>query len=78
MTYLPRIVDAELDARLGAAGAVVIEGPKASGKTETARRRAASSVLLDVDENARRAAAVDPSLVLDGPTPRLIDEWQVE
>lgn len=78
MTYLPRIVDAELDARLGAAGAVVIEGPKASGKTETARQRAASSVLLDVDENARRAATVDPSLVLDGPTPRLIDEWQVE
>ncbi len=78
MAYLPRVVDAELDARLAAAGAVVIEGPKASGKTETARQRAASSVLLDVDENARRAAAVDPSLVLGGPTPRLIDEWQVE
>lgn len=78
MTYLPRVVDDELDARLGAAGAVVIEGPKASGKTETARRRAASTVLLDVDDNARRAAAVDPSLVLEGPTPRLIDEWQVE
>ena len=78
MPYLPRIVDAELDARLAAAGAVVIEGPKASGKTETARQRAASSVLLDVDDNARRAAAVDPSLVLDGPPPRLIDEWQVE
>ncbi|MEJ7764131.1 MAG: AAA family ATPase, partial [Acidimicrobiales bacterium] len=76
--YLPRVVDAELDARLAAAGAVVIEGPKASGKTETARQRAASSVLLDVDENARRAAGVDPSLVLEGPTPRLIDEWQVE
>jgi len=78
VAYLPRIVDAELDARLLAEGAVVIEGPKASGKTETARQRAASSVLLDVDENARRAAAVDPSLVLEGPTPRLIDEWQVE
>src|SRR5690606_40815552 len=34
--------------------------------------------LLDVDENARRAAAVDPGLVLDGPVPRLIDEWQIE
>jgi len=43
VAYLPRIVDAELDARLLAAGAVVIEGPKASGKTETARQRAASS-----------------------------------
>jgi len=78
MPYLPRVVDAELDARLGAAGAVVIEGPKAAGKTETARQRVASSVLLDVDENARRAAAVDPGLVLDGPVPRLIDEWQIE
>ncbi|CAN5351078.1 DUF4143 domain-containing protein [soil metagenome] len=78
MAYLPRIVDAELAARLAAAGAVVIEGPKASGKTETARQRAASSVLLDIDDNARRAIAVDPSLVLEGPTPRLIDEWQIE
>lgn len=78
MAYLPRVVDHELSARLNAAGAVVLEGPKASGKTETARRAAASSVLLDVDENARRAAAIDASLVLEGPVPRLIDEWQVE
>ena len=78
MAYLRRIVDAELRARLAAAGAVVIEGPKACGKTETARQAAASSVLLDIDENARRAAAVDPPLVLEGPVPRLIDEWQVE
>lgn len=78
MAYLPRVVDAELRVRLAAAGAVVIEGAKASGKTETARQVAASSVLLDVDENARRAAAVDASLVLEGSVPRLIDEWQVE
>ncbi len=77
MVYLPRVVDAELRARLAAAGAVVIEGPKASGKTETARRAAASVVLLDIDDNARRAAAIDASLVLEGPVPRLIDEWQV-
>jgi predicted AAA+ superfamily ATPase len=76
--YLPRIVDGELRERLAGAGAVVIEGAKASGKTEAARRVAASSVLLDVDENARRAAAVDPSLLLEGAVPRLIDEWQVE
>lgn len=57
---------------------MVIEGPKACGKTATARRIAASEVLLDVDANARLAVAVDPSLVLDGPTPRLVDEWQVE
>jgi hypothetical protein len=56
----------------------VIEGPRASGKTATARERAASEVLLDLDAGARAAIAVDPALVLDGPTPRLIGEWQVE
>ena len=77
-SYLPRIVDAELAARLSSTGAVVIEGPKACGKTATARQVAASEVLLDVDENARRAIGVDPALVLDGEAPRLVDEWQIE
>jgi len=71
-------VDSELGARLSAVGAVVVEGPKACGKTLTARQLAASEVLLDVDANARQAIAVDPALVLDGPTPRLLDEWQIE
>jgi len=78
MAYSPRIVDEELVTRLASVGAVVIEGPRASGKTATARERAASEVLLDLDAGARAAIAVDPALVLDGPTPRLIDEWQVE
>lgn len=56
----------------------MIEGPKACGKTATARQVAASEVLLDVDANARQAINVDPSLILAGPSPRLIDEWQVE
>jgi uncharacterized protein len=77
-TYQARVVDEELRHRLGTSGAVLIEGPKACGKTETARQMAASEVLLDVDEQARAAAAVDPKLILAGDTPRLIDEWQVE
>ena len=76
--YRARLADHELRQRLGAAGAVVIEGPKACGKTATARRAAASEVLLDVDANARRAVAIDPALVLAGAAPRLIDEWQTE
>ena len=72
------MLDGELALSLQSVGAVVIEGPKASGKTETARRAARSEVRLDVDPTARQAIAVDPSLVLDGPTPRLIDEWQME
>lgn len=78
MTYLPRIVDAELQARLQRAGAVVIEGPKACGKTETARQVAASEVLLDIDESMREAARIAPALVLAGAVPRLLDEWQIE
>jgi uncharacterized protein len=78
MTYQRRVVDQELETRLASSGAVVIEGPKGCGKTATARQVAASEVLLDVDENARRAIAIEPSLVLAGPAPRLIDEWQLE
>src|SRR6185312_14582603 len=78
MSYTSRILDEELAARLKATGAVVIEGPKACGKTATARQVAASEALFDVDASVREAAAVDPALVLDGPTPRLLDEWQLE
>jgi hypothetical protein len=57
---------------------VLIEGPRACGRTATARQASRSEVLLDVDPGARRAAAVDPGLILAGPSPRLLDEWQVE
>lgn len=78
VTYLPRIVDAELSTRLRSTGGVVVEGPKACGKTATARQVAVSEVLLDVDPTAREAIAVDPRLALEGSVPRLIDEWQLE
>ena len=74
--YRPRVVDQELAARLGSAGAVLIEGPRACGKTATGRRHAASEVLLDLDAGLRQAAELEPSLVLEGPAPRLLDEWQ--
>lgn len=77
MAYQPRVVDSELHRRLEATGAVVIEGPKACGKTETARQVARSEVLFDVDANARAAAAIAPDTILAGKVPRLIDEWQV-
>lgn len=77
-TYQARVIDDELRQKLGTSGAVLLEGPKACGKTESARQASASEVLLDVDERARAAVAVDPGLILEGDTPRLIDEWQVE
>ena len=73
--YRPRVLDGQLGEALGAAGAVVIEGPRACGKTETARRAAASEIRMDTPD-AHQAFAVDADLVLAGDTPRLIDEWQ--
>ena len=62
MNYTSRIADAELRRKLSGTGTVLIEGPKARGKTETARQVAAREVLLDVDVAARRA--------LDSPSER--------
>ena len=56
----------------------MIEGPRACGKTTTARQIAASEARLDVDELARRLARLEPARVLIGDAPRLIDEWQLE
>lgn len=78
MTYLPRIADKELKERLAYAGAVLVEGAKACGKTETAKQVACSQVLLDTEQQMVDALAIEPQLVLDGDTPRLIDEWQIE
>jgi len=77
MEFLPRVVEAELSQLLAATGAVLIEGPKACGKTVTALRAAASEVRLDRDENAKRMVDLDVAAVLAGKTPRLIDEWQL-
>lgn len=74
--YRPRVADRELGQCLGAAGAVLIEGPRACGKTVTAQQMAESEVFLDVDRVARDMIAVNPDLVLEGEPPRLIDEWQ--
>ncbi len=75
--YRSRFVDAELATRLESAGAVLVEGPRACGKTATARHAARSEVLLDTDDQARAAGLIAPSILLDGERPRLIDEWQL-
>ena len=75
--YTARVTDPAVAASLGAMPTVVIEGPRGCGKTWTGRRFARSEVLFDRDLNARRSAAVTPGLVLEGPEPRLLDEWQL-
>ena len=80
MNYLPRIVDDELKLRLSAFGATLIVGPKWCGKTTTGEQQAKS--ILQMQDPDRRdgyiaTANTKPSLLLQGETPRLIDEWQV-
>lgn len=78
--YYPRIVDKVLELYLKAFGAVVIKGPKWSGKTTTAEQKANSVLKLqdpDLSENYLALADFKPSLLLEGDTPRLIDEWQM-
>jgi predicted AAA+ superfamily ATPase len=76
--YQPRIVDAELAARLTSTGAVASAAQPACLKPPPAWKRPPRPPLLDTDVNVRQVAAIDPALVLDGPTPRLLDEWQLE
>lgn len=75
--YIPRLADAELDTRLRATGAVLIEGARGCGKTQTGLRVARSAVRLDRDRAARDAGLLNPALLLAGDRPRLIDEWQL-
>lgn len=76
--YLQRIADRELVERLGYIGAVLIEGPKACGKTATATQHAETVIRLDEDQAARRLMTLAPERLFDNPTPILFDEWQVE
>jgi predicted AAA+ superfamily ATPase len=73
--YLDRVVDRELDELLPQLPAIALEGPKAVGKTETARRRAQTIHQLD-DPAERAIVEADPARVLSGSPPLLIDEWQ--
>ena len=77
--YYPRIADKILDLKLRAFGAANIVGPKWCGKTETALQKAKSKIMLQRDPNKDElifTAKINPSALLDGEQPRLIDEWQ--
>lgn len=78
--YKKRIADEILRKRLGAIGAVLIEGPKWCGKTTTAMQQANSILFMQDSSNAamiNQMADIGPKLLLEGDTPRLLDEWQV-
>ena len=75
--YLPRVIDADIERFLRLVPTVVLEGPRGCGKTTSARQFSSSDIALDEVPNAQRAAQIDPRSILDGDTPRLIDEWQL-
>ncbi len=77
--YKPRIIDKTVAKYLSAFGAVCIEGPKWCGKTWTSSYHSNSEFLIGDPANNfqnRKLAEMSPSLVLEGETPRLLDEWQ--
>ena len=80
MEYKHRIADQMLSKKLASKGAILIEGPKWCGKTTTAEQQANSILYMDnpasLDTNLQMAE-IDASVLLDGETPRLIDEWQL-
>ena len=78
--YRFRIMDRILKDELDAMGAVLLEGPKACGKTRTAEQAAASVIYMDDPvrrSQYRQMVDTDISYILSGDTPRLIDEWQI-
>jgi hypothetical protein len=76
MKYYIRTVEEEIRQKLQASGALLIKGPKSCGKTETAKQFAESMLHVDQDEQVPVVMSIDPKILLQGKTPRLIDEWQ--
>lgn len=78
--YIPRITDKLLKERLNSKGAVLIQGPKWCGKTTTAKQIAKSIISMDKPDMIKQyiqMSELSPATLLEGETPRLIDEWQI-
>lgn len=77
--YRRRLIDKTIETYLEVSGAICIEGPKWCGKTWTSAYHSNSEFLVGDPANNfsnRQLAELNPSLILQGETPRLIDEWQ--
>lgn len=74
--YYSRIIEKEIQQKLNASGAVLIQGPKSCGKTETAKQFAKSVLQVDRDQQVPVIMNIDPKILLSGATPRLLDKWQ--
>lgn len=74
--YINRLSDSELKRKVGSAGALLIRGMKACGKTESAKQFSKSIIAMDQDPQISLLMETAPQRLLLGETPRLIDEWQ--
>lgn len=78
--YMTRIADKVITERLEAKGAILIEGPKWCGKTTTGKHLAKSVIEMDRPEMTnqyKQMAELNPSVLLAGEIPHMIDEWQI-
>lgn len=79
-SYKSRVIDPLLKRKLQGKGGVLIEGAKWCGKTSTAEQQASSTIYLSDPKRYDQYmlfASDSPDLLLNGDTPRLIDEWQL-
>ena len=78
--YKKRIADEVIKKKLKGKGAVLVEGAKWCGKTTTSEELSGSVLYMSKPDNMKQnlmLAEINPSLLLEGETPRLIDEWQI-
>jgi predicted AAA+ superfamily ATPase len=71
------LIDEKINRKLKSSGGILLKGARYCGKTTTAEFHASSIVRFDASEQIRRQAGLMPHIVLQGETPRLIDEWQL-
>jgi predicted AAA+ superfamily ATPase len=75
--YHPRLLDARIERVMAGLPAVMVVGPRACGKTTTARRLAATVVRLDREVEATPVRDDPDAVLADMEQPILLDEWQL-
>ena len=79
-SYKPRVIDLTISNRLRNKGAILVEGAKWCGKTTTCEQHASSILYMSDPDRVKQnlqLADISPRSLLQGETPRLIDEWQM-
>lgn len=78
--YKKRITDELIKRKLKGKGAVLVEGPKWCGKTTSSEVLSNSVLYMSQPDSVKQnlqLVDINPSLLLEGDVPRLIDEWQI-